>query len=70
LQHDQTLIGKVAKETNPKNPLNTIYDAKRLIGNKFSKDTVKEDMKTWLFNVDKDENDKPMIHVKIEKEKN
>jgi heat shock 70kDa protein 1/2/6/8 len=34
-----------------KNPKNTVFDVKRLIGKKFSDQQVKEDIKTWPFKV-------------------
>merc|ERR1712121_620645 len=33
------------------NPNNTVFDAKRLIGRKFTDATIQEDMKTWPFTV-------------------
>ena len=45
------------------NPKNTIFDAKRLIGRKFSDETVQNDMKLWPFRVVSD-GGKPMIQVK------
>ena len=45
------------------NPTNTIFDAKRLIGRKFTDPVVQSDMKHWPFKVIAGPNDKPMIEV-------
>lgn len=45
------------------NPSNTVFDAKRLIGRKFSDPIVQADMKHWPFTVIRGEDDKPMIQV-------
>merc|ERR1712232_1452085 len=47
-QHER-MIGDAAKNQTAKNPLNTVFDAKRLIGRKFSDKSVQEDMKLWPF---------------------
>merc|ERR1719394_1403907 len=59
---NERLIGDAAKNQVASNPENTVYDAKRLIGRKYSDRTVKADMKLWPFEVfDKDT--KPYIRV-------
>ena len=57
------LIGDAAKNQVAMNPENTIFDAKRLIGRKFSDKSVQDDMKHWPFKVIKGDNDKPMFEV-------
>merc|ERR1719376_316158 len=49
------------------NPTNTIFDAKRLIGRKFSDSTVQSDMKHWPFKV-VDSSTKPVIEVEYKAE--
>jgi len=45
------------------NPFNTVFDAKRLIGRKFSDHVVQQDMKHWPFKVIQKQGDKPHIQV-------
>ena len=59
----ERLIGDAAKNQVAMNPFNTVFDAKRLIGRKFSDSIVQEDMKHWPFKVVKKEGDKPYIEV-------
>jgi heat shock protein 1/8 len=59
----ERLIGDAAKNQSAMNPRNTVHDAKRLIGRRFSDKTVKDDMKLWAFKVVDDGNDKPLIEV-------
>eukprot|EP00286_Rhodomonas_abbreviata_P010792 CAMPEP_0181318100 /NCGR_PEP_ID=MMETSP1101-20121128/16825_1 /TAXON_ID=46948 /ORGANISM="Rhodomonas abbreviata, Strain Caron Lab Isolate" /LENGTH=644 /DNA_ID=CAMNT_0023425545 /DNA_START=33 /DNA_END=1967 /DNA_ORIENTATION=+ len=59
----ERLIGDAAKSQVSMNPYNTIFDAKRLIGRKFSDPDVQSDMKHWPFKVTPGDNDKPMIEV-------
>merc|ERR1712159_681046 len=51
------------------NPLNTIFDAKRLIGRDFNDPDVQKDMEHWPFTVKKGLNGKPMIEVQYKDEK-
>src|SRR5256885_12090255 len=47
----ERLIGDAAKNQVAMNPTNTVFDAKRLIGRKFSDPVVQADMKLWPFQV-------------------
>ncbi|CAN0862562.1 Heat shock 70 kDa protein [Linum grandiflorum] len=47
----ERLIGDAAKNQVAMNPHNTVFDAKRLIGRKFSDPSVQGDMKHWPFKV-------------------
>jgi heat shock protein 5 len=60
----ERLIGDAAKNQATVNPNRTIYDAKRLIGRKFTDDEVQRDLKHWPFAV-KDKNGKPAIEVSL-----
>jgi|SRR5210317_183056 L1 cell adhesion molecule like protein len=59
----ERLIGDAAKNQASLNPVNTIYDAKRLIGRSIDDQTVKDDMKLWPFSVTADADKKPKINV-------
>jgi heat shock protein 1/8 len=56
-------IGEDAKNMSSQNPTNTIYDAKRLIGRKFSENIVQSDCKQFPFKVKSGLNDSPLIIV-------
>jgi len=47
----ERLIGDGAKNQAGRNPENTVFDAKRLIGRKFDDPDVQDDMKHWPFKV-------------------
>jgi len=57
------LIGDAAKNQAARNPTNTIFDAKRLIGRKYSEQVVQNDCKLWPFKVEAGSDDKPTIVV-------
>ena len=59
----ERLIGDAAKNQVAMNASNTVFDAKRLIGRKFSDAAVQSDMKHWPFKVTEGNGGKPVIHV-------
>jgi L1 cell adhesion molecule like protein len=65
----ERLIGDAAKSQVSMNPENTVFDAKRLIGRKFSDPIVQADMKHWPFKVISGPGDKPLIEVNYKGEK-
>mmetsp|Transcript_60658 Transcript_60658/g.141313 ORF Transcript_60658/g.141313 Transcript_60658/m.141313 type:complete len:715 (+) Transcript_60658:77-2221(+) len=61
----ERLIGDAAKGQAARNPTNTVFDAKRLIGRKFQDRSVQDDMDHWPFKVVKGSGDKPMVEVQF-----
>lgn len=59
---EERLVGEAAKNQAAMNPKNTVFDAKRLIGRKFTDASVQSDKKHWPFQVVAD-GDKPVIRV-------
>ncbi|KAJ0580762.1 putative Heat shock protein 70 family [Helianthus annuus] len=59
----ERLIGDAAKNQVAMNPTNTVFDAKRLIGRRFSDASVQSDIKLWPFKVISGPAEKPMISV-------
>lgn len=59
----ERLIGDAAKNQVAINPTNTVFDAKRLIGRRFSDSSVQSDMKHFSFGVVAKDGDKPFIRV-------
>ncbi|WJX64814.1 hypothetical protein P8452_49549 [Trifolium repens] len=64
----ERFIGDAAKSQVTRNPVNTVFDAKRLIGRRFSDASVQSDMKLWPFKVIAGTSDKPMIVVNYKNE--
>ncbi|GLE06085.1 hypothetical protein PINS_up015296 [Pythium insidiosum] len=65
----ERLIGDAAKNQVAMNASNTVFDAKRLIGRKFSDAVVQSDMKHWPFKVVAASGDKPQIVVEFKGER-
>jgi len=59
----ERLIGEAAANQAGRNPDNTVFDAKRLIGRKFNDPDVQADMKHWPFHLKAGQQDKPKIVV-------
>jgi len=64
----ERLVGDAAKNQAASNPQNTVFDAKRLIGRKFTDRTVKSDMKLWPFKI-ANKGGKPYVEVQYKGEK-
>ena len=64
----ERLIGDAAKDQVARNPQNTIFDAKRLIGRKFVDSSVQKDMKHWPFSV-VNVNGQPKLEVEYQGER-
>src|SRR6185437_9033874 len=62
VRENQTTIGPQAKKLAHSNPVNTIFDVKRLIGRRFEDQDVQKDMKLWPFKV-VNKSGSPMIQI-------
>ena len=60
---NERLIGDAAKNQVAMNTKNTIFDAKRMIGRKFSDTDIQNDLKHWPFMLTADSNNKPVMTV-------
>eukprot|EP00358_Blepharisma_japonicum_P001050 CAMPEP_0202945550 /NCGR_PEP_ID=MMETSP1395-20130829/6597_1 /ASSEMBLY_ACC=CAM_ASM_000871 /TAXON_ID=5961 /ORGANISM="Blepharisma japonicum, Strain Stock R1072" /LENGTH=639 /DNA_ID=CAMNT_0049645703 /DNA_START=14 /DNA_END=1933 /DNA_ORIENTATION=- len=61
----ERLIGDAAKNQVARNPENTVFDAKRLIGRKFNEPVVQSDMRLWPFRVICGADERPQIVVQF-----
>merc|ERR1712019_253095 len=61
---DDRLIGEAAKNQATINPVQTLFDVKRLIGRRFKDSTVQKDIKLLPFAI-VDKGGKPQISVKV-----
>jgi len=64
----ERLIGDAAKNQVAMNPINTVFDAKRLIGRKYGDPTVQSDIKLWPFTVRSGAGEVPEIVVQYKGE--
>ncbi|KAK6204205.1 hypothetical protein LQW54_008324 [Pestalotiopsis sp. IQ-011] len=58
----ERLIGDAAKNQAAMNPVNTVFDVKRLIGRPFDDPIVKKDIESWPFKV-VEQGSNPMVQV-------
>ena len=65
---NERLVGDGAKNQINNNGLNTIFDAKRLIGRNYSDRIVQNDKKNLSYDIIEGENNKPMIKVNYKNE--
>ena len=65
--NEERLVGESAKNSAANNAANTVFDAKRLIGQKFNDSKVQSDLKHLSYTVLEKEN-KPMIQVEFKGE--
>ncbi len=61
--NEEKLVGDASKNVSTMYPKSTLYDIKRLIGRKYDDTHVQADKKLWSFDVNADENNKPVINV-------
>ncbi|KAG9247019.1 heat shock protein SSB, partial [Calycina marina] len=64
----ERLIGESAKNQAAMNPVNTVFDIKRLIGRRFDDPTVKKDIESWPFKI-VDQDGSPFVEVEYLGEK-
>src|ERR1700761_771729 len=64
----ERLIGDPAKDQVARNPENSVFDAKRLIGRRFDDPVVQNDIKHWPFKV-VNKSGKPAIEVEFKGER-
>merc|ERR1711868_280108 len=64
----ERLIGDAAKNQAAMNPKNTVFDAKRLIGRKFSDAAVQSDIKHFSYTVSAGDGGRPQIEVEYKGE--
>lgn len=57
----ERFVGEAAENQAAANPANTVFDAKRLIGNKCDDPDVVVDLDRFPFNVCPDQDNKPLI---------
>jgi len=61
----ERLVGDAAKHQVASNPQNTVYDAKRMIGRRYSDKVVQKDIKLWPFEV-VNKDGKPYVKVQYQ----
>ncbi|KAJ9542550.1 hypothetical protein OSB04_029056 [Centaurea solstitialis] len=62
----EILVGEAAKNQIRRNPKNTVFDVKRLMGSRFSDSILQKDIASWPFKVIRGSEDKPVISFQHE----
>ncbi|PUZ41674.1 hypothetical protein GQ55_9G523400 [Panicum hallii var. hallii] len=65
----ERFVGDAAVNQAALNPTNTIFEVKRLIGRRFSDESVQEDIKLWPFKVVAGDEGRPVIEVQYKGKK-
>ena len=65
----ERMVGDTALNQATKNPENTIFDMKWLIGKSMTDADIQKSIKTWPFSVVEGPGDKPLIEVMFKKER-
>ncbi|KAJ0882914.1 putative Heat shock protein 70 family [Helianthus annuus] len=65
----ELLVGEGAKNQIARNPTNTVFDVKRLIGCRFHDPQVQRDMESWPFKIVEGRAEKPNVVVELKGEK-
>ena len=63
---NEEVIGQAALNSKARFATNTIYDAKRLIGRRFSEPQVTADRQLWTFSVVDNGSDRPQICLQVD----
>ncbi|KAL8246075.1 hypothetical protein R6Q59_007291 [Mikania micrantha] len=66
----EVLVGEAAKNQITRNPKNTVFDVKRLMGARFNDDVVQKDIASRPFKVIEGSGEKPVIVLEHESEEN
>ena len=66
---EERLVGEAAKSIASSNTLNTVFDAKRLIGRPFNDPNVQKELKNYPFTVKDDGKNRPVIEVDFKGER-
>ena len=64
----ERIIGEAAKNQVARNPRNTVFDSKRLIGRHFSDPVIQKDMRMWPFKLVPSEEGKIQIQIQYQNE--
>ncbi|KAI3805753.1 hypothetical protein L1987_21638 [Smallanthus sonchifolius] len=64
----ELLVGEGAKNQIARNPTNTVFDVKRLIGCRFRDPQVQKDMESWPFKIVEGPAEKPTVVVELKGE--